>query len=474
MVWLVGALAWFLLAGVRVARFRKLLAVAQPASAEVCDRARRLALRLGLRTCPAVVLLPGRLAPLLWASGGTTLLCLSAGLLEELSPEAIDLLLVHELAHYRRGDHWVRCLEFFTLGLYWWNPIAWYARTRLREAEEQCCDAWVTAILPGSGRQYATALVDTLDYLANTPRPVPTLASGLGEVTDLKRRLKMILRGTTPRSLGWAGGLVVLGLAALLPLWPRQADAEDPREPERAPPGNRETNEEVRRLQQELEQKVREIEEVRRRVEEAARVREIRRTRTAADPAGPQPQVGRRPEAVTRGIVVHIEVADTGMPAQDLEAIIEKIKSALPQGATVTIDVREAGRRTERPNLRPREAGAGERAPDNRDVRVEVRTRREDRRPETRPEPQPPGAPATRSGEGRIEQLERRLEAVMRELEALRREMRDRRPERRPGGGFPPADPAPERPPVPRTPAPPGAPPAPPPPPELPPDRDGP
>jgi beta-lactamase regulating signal transducer with metallopeptidase domain len=457
-VWLVGALAWFLLAGVRIARFRKLLVAARPAPAALSDRARRLARRMGLRYCPPVVLLPGRLAPLLWASGGTTLLCLSAGLLEELSPEAIDLLLVHELAHYRRGDHWVRGLEFFALGLYWWSPITWYARTRLREAEEQCCDAWVTATLPGSERQYATALVDTLDYLANTPRPVPTLASGLGEVTDLKRRLKMILRGTTPRTLGWAGGLVVLGLAALLPLWPRQADAEDPRDPAAAPPANRQTNEDLRKLQQELDQKLREIEQLRAKVAEAAKTQE---RRPVPPPANAVPRDPRAPgEVAGTGLEIHIEFTGKELH-RDAQAIIEKIKAALPEGARITLSVRKAEER--RPGAvapMPREPAAGQRPPERRDVRVEVRTPRgADVRPDPRPQPTP--APAPRGAEGRIEELERRLDAVLRELEALRKEMR----EHRPGGAGAPAGPGPAgrppTPPPPDRPIAPGAPPAP-------------
>ena len=71
------------------------------------------------------------------------------------------------------------------MGLYWWHPVVWYARRELREAEEQCCDAWVVATLPGAGRAYASALLDTLDFLSAAPPAVPLLASGLGQVSDL-------------------------------------------------------------------------------------------------------------------------------------------------------------------------------------------------------------------------------------------------------------------------------------------------
>src|SRR5262249_3595081 len=65
-VWAVGALAWFVLALERVHHFRRLLRFARPAPAALQERARRLARSLGLRRCPRVRLLPGRIAPMLW------------------------------------------------------------------------------------------------------------------------------------------------------------------------------------------------------------------------------------------------------------------------------------------------------------------------------------------------------------------------------------------------------------------------
>ncbi len=220
-VWGVGSLAWFLLALERLHRFRRLLRFAQSAPAPLQERARGLARSLGLSRCPRVRLLPGRIAPMLWAVGGPPRLLVPVDLLGLLSDEQLDTLLVHELAHLRRHDHWVRVLEFVVMGLYWWHPVVWYARRELHEAEEQCCDAWVVSTLPGAGRTYASALLDTLDFLSTAQPAVPPLASGLGQVADLKRRLTMIMRGTTPRALSWPGCLavVVLGLT-FLPMLP--------------------------------------------------------------------------------------------------------------------------------------------------------------------------------------------------------------------------------------------------------------
>jgi len=220
-VWLLGTVSWFVLALVRLLRFGRVLRHARPAPAKLVDRVRRLARQVGLKRIPHVCLVPGQLTPMLWAVGRRPRLVLPAELFERMPQEQQNTLLLHELAHLRRRDHLVRLLEFVVRGLYWWHPVVWYACRELRETEEQCCDAWVVSTLPGSGRTYAIALVETLDFLSEARPAVPLLASGIGHVSDLKRRLQMIMGGTTPRSLNWSGLLAVLVLAGfVLPLGP--------------------------------------------------------------------------------------------------------------------------------------------------------------------------------------------------------------------------------------------------------------
>jgi beta-lactamase regulating signal transducer with metallopeptidase domain len=236
-LWLTGSVLWWTLAGQRLARFRRLLRHARPAPPTVQEQAARLAARLGLARCPGVWLVPAAVSPMLWALGGWPRLLLPARLWDRLSPEQQDTLLAHELAHLRRGDHWVRRLELLVLGLYWWHPVAWWARRELREAEEQCCDAWVVWALPAAARAYATALLETVTFLSQCRPALPAAANGAGHVQRLRRRLTMILHGTTSRTLTWGGLLLVAALAAvLLPLWPTWAEPPRPADP--PPPPN--------------------------------------------------------------------------------------------------------------------------------------------------------------------------------------------------------------------------------------------
>jgi beta-lactamase regulating signal transducer with metallopeptidase domain len=282
-LWLVGTLVVFGWALARLVRFRRLLGLATPAPGTIVVEATRLAEALGV-SCPRIVLLPGAISPLLWV-GWRAYLVVPVELLQRLDGQQRTALLLHELAHWRRGDHWVRRLEAVVLALYWWCPLVWWAKAQLQQAEEECCDAWVIATVPEAVRAYALALVETVDFLSGDASALPPLASGLGPLTSLRRRLTMMFRNPMPRMLT-APGLCGLGLVAALclswspmpasvlaqdsprgsrkPAPPADDDAGDaPREGSRSKARDpKDLQREVERLEKEIAETVRELQDV--------------------------------------------------------------------------------------------------------------------------------------------------------------------------------------------------------------------
>jgi hypothetical protein len=100
--------------------------------------------------------------------------------------------------------------------LFWWHPVLWWARRSLRDAEEQCCDAWVVWTFPDAAKSYAETLLATLDFLNPSDQPEPILASGFGKVHHLRKRLTMIMNGNVPRLVSAWGALGSLAMAAVL------------------------------------------------------------------------------------------------------------------------------------------------------------------------------------------------------------------------------------------------------------------
>jgi len=303
--WLTGAGLSFYLTARRIRRFQVFLKCALPADSDIWERADRLASKLGVR-CPTVWLVPGIVSPMLWSFGTARRLLLPRDLLGRLSAAQQSTLLAHELAHLRRGDHWVRYLEWIVLCFYWWCPLVWWARRELHAAEEECCDAWVVWTLPELARDYALALVETLDFLCDAKPAVPLLASGIRPVPLLRRRLTMIMRGSSPRVVTAVGGLALLCLAAvLLPLLPslaqeerREKPPQPPRKEKEFPPPPQGGGPEVQRLHEQLEQIHRQRRELDERLEQLHRALGERREgndKERGDRPEPKPEPRPRP-----------------------------------------------------------------------------------------------------------------------------------------------------------------------------------
>lgn len=259
-IWMAGALSCLTLAMVRAFRFQRMLSHAAPAPAAWQRVSDRLAWRMGISRSPRVVMTHGAIAPLLWAGFGRPLLLLPAQLTQNLDGVRRAALLAHELAHLRRGDHWIRWIELTATAAYWWHPLLWWIRRGLRESEEQCCDAWVVWTLPAARKAYADVLVDTVEFLSTSRSALPALASGLGEVRHLRRRVVMIMQSTAPRRLSRLGLMAGLAIAlGLLSIAPSRGQDDEQRQPPRprlddpdAPRPAARRNEDTERLRAEI------------------------------------------------------------------------------------------------------------------------------------------------------------------------------------------------------------------------------
>jgi probable HAF family extracellular repeat protein len=213
-VWLGIAVSWWGWTSWRVWKFNRLLRWARPAPEEAQDQVRGLAPRLGLHRAPEVWFVPVPISPMVWTLGARPRILVPDLLWDRLGADQRAALLVHEMAHLRRRDHWVRLLEFGVGGLYWWHPLVWWSRRSLRDAEERCCDAWVVRTFPDQTRAYALAILDTLDCLAGAPALEPVGGTGLASARHLQSRLSEILGGRAPRRLSRPATIAFLGVAA--------------------------------------------------------------------------------------------------------------------------------------------------------------------------------------------------------------------------------------------------------------------
>ena len=223
--WLLGSLTCAGLVAIRIVRFGRLLCTGAPAEEGLVERVAQLARRVGLRRPPDVRVVAAAVSPMVYCLFRRPVLVLPGSLIGRLPGDGRDAILAHELAHVKRRDHWVRWIEVAATVALWWHPLLWLARRGLREAEEQCCDAWAVSVLPDAERRtYADTLVDAAGIFSSPDDlRLPPLASGLGEFKQLKRRIVMIMKHQPRRNLSPVARVFVLALLLAVPVVPALA-----------------------------------------------------------------------------------------------------------------------------------------------------------------------------------------------------------------------------------------------------------
>ena len=134
----------------------------------------------------------------------------------EWDDERIEVCLTHELAHIIRGDLLAMALAQVTCILCWFNPLVWFAASKLRDEAENSADDLVLArnIRPET---YASNLVAiTEKYRASALSP--TIALSMARPNRLKSRVEAILDSTILRKAPGFRMIFCTGLLAAIAL----------------------------------------------------------------------------------------------------------------------------------------------------------------------------------------------------------------------------------------------------------------
>jgi beta-lactamase regulating signal transducer with metallopeptidase domain len=140
-----------------------------------------------------------------------SLIILPAAALIALSPEQLEAVLAHELAHVRRADYLWNLIQTMVETLLFFHPAVWWLGRRLRQQRELCCDD-VAVQSCADPLVYATALL-RLEERRNQQLSLAMALDGHRRWSGLRARIARILGETNdekgPREL------VPIPLAAL-------------------------------------------------------------------------------------------------------------------------------------------------------------------------------------------------------------------------------------------------------------------
>jgi beta-lactamase regulating signal transducer with metallopeptidase domain len=198
LLWLAGATAMIARAGVQVAGAERLRRSAVPVKdahlIELLNQARKaVGLTRRVRivvtdklTSPAVVglLLPTLILPL--------------SLTTALTAEQVRFILLHELAHVRRGDYIAGLFQLLVEALLFFNPAVWWISRQMRIEREVCCDT-LAVQLSGAPADYARTLVRVAEsVLCSPPAPAPAFGDPREPSSLADRLQRMLVPGYRP------------------------------------------------------------------------------------------------------------------------------------------------------------------------------------------------------------------------------------------------------------------------------------
>ncbi|MCI0331924.1 MAG: DUF1559 domain-containing protein [Planctomycetes bacterium] len=116
------------------------------------------------------------------------------------SPDEIEMVLLHELAHVRRWDNLVNLIQRLIESLLFFHPAVWLISTWVRRERETCCDAFVVGrtLRPHAYAELLVALSAQLCEPSEPGRPRPRFltvgASSAISAGPLRSRIRRILQ----------------------------------------------------------------------------------------------------------------------------------------------------------------------------------------------------------------------------------------------------------------------------------------
>jgi bla regulator protein BlaR1 len=113
---------------------------------------------------------------------------LPVGVIFQLSPEQVESILLHELAHIRRQDYLVNILQGIVEAVFFFNPALLWLSSLIRQEREACCDDVVLAHISRKS-DYLEALLALGGHTGKINLAM-TLAAGSSQ---LKHRLKRMI-----------------------------------------------------------------------------------------------------------------------------------------------------------------------------------------------------------------------------------------------------------------------------------------
>lgn len=137
------------------------------------------------------------------------------GLLAGMPAAQVETILLHELAHIRRGDYLVNLLQTAVEGFLFYHPAVWWISRVARAEREHCCDD--LAVAASGDAQLDAAALAALEE-SRGPAHQAVLAANRGSLVKRIQRLLYPSKGS-PLAPLFSALILAIAVAAVLGAW---------------------------------------------------------------------------------------------------------------------------------------------------------------------------------------------------------------------------------------------------------------
>ena len=138
-----------------------------------------------------------------------------AWVMQELSPNELNQILLHEIAHLRRWDDWTNLAQKLVKALFFFHPAIWWIEKKVSLEREMACDDAVLAET-ASPRAYAECLAHLAEKTL-VQRSIAFAQAALGKIHQTSLRVAQILDGNRPigRGRSWKPAVSLVAVFAM-------------------------------------------------------------------------------------------------------------------------------------------------------------------------------------------------------------------------------------------------------------------
>lgn len=183
--------------------------------------------QIGIRRTVTLLIHPEKTIPLVWGIFRLRLMLPVAA--RQWSDDQLQSVLLHELAHLKRGDTVAQLLTQLACAVHWFNPCVWVAAWRISVERERACDDLVLA----KGIRASTYASHLLEIVSGLSPSRWTQACGLAiaRKSSLEARLIAVLNSNLNRrdlSAALVAGVLLIAMAVVIPVAMLRAADEKP------------------------------------------------------------------------------------------------------------------------------------------------------------------------------------------------------------------------------------------------------